>query len=515
MVRSRIIGSRMVRPRVGRSRMFRSRMVRSRMIPLALASAIAWACGCDDPQSAVDVSLEVDECTASLTERVELLVFDPAGELVERFERNAASFPTGVRVEQDNEEEFAIVARLYADSPRAIAEVRLRAEFEPGLTERALYVHDDCLGVLCVGDASCEEGQCVDADAVPVRETALPQTRARCPMIVEVPSGCGGSCVTDAIETVADVGGLIELGGGTYPALSIRDTSRHVTLRARDLDDRPVFDGTGFQNAVDVLTSDVTLDGIVATQGEWRGFNVNASMTADYAHIEFRRCLAHDNGSVPGGFNDYGGLTLNNFARDVLIEASEFRDNVDSFEPAERTRTAGIHVNKGAGRIVIRGNEIRGNASHGINVSETDDAIVVNNVIAENGAAGLVLSARELPVRGNRVCANGSGAWLQGSVSFTNNSVVGNRDVAVQVDGEPELANNVFAFNEGAAVAISSGDPRDHDNLYFDNGAGEFARDEPETDLEADPRFVSSMFRACELVPSADSPMRDRGLGAL
>ncbi|MEM9074968.1 MAG: right-handed parallel beta-helix repeat-containing protein, partial [Myxococcota bacterium] len=313
-----------------------------------------------------------------------------------------------------------------------------------------------------------------------------------------------------AVELAIPSGALIEVAGGTYgPLLLNRD---NVSLRAWPGTGRPIIDATGRAAGITARAANLLVDGFEVFGGGEHGITINGARNQG---VTVRRVEVRECGFADGMFNNHSGLMVNNDATDVVIEDSVFRDNVTTI--AGRI-CSGLHVNSGI-RVLVRGNELRGNSQHGLFLAISSDVVVESNVFVDNGQSGARLAETDAVFRNNVVCdTEGIGVEMLGDrpIRVASNTILRSAQSAVVAleDSEKRVESNILAFSgEFGLVAGDDADLVADANLYFENAMGDasgFALDS-EGNVFADPLLLSDR---CDPSLAEASPALAADIGA-
>ncbi|MEM9193141.1 MAG: right-handed parallel beta-helix repeat-containing protein [Myxococcota bacterium] len=520
------------------------------MRPLFILATLA---GCGEVvTTAVDVTIDADDCVRQAVARLEVSVRDQEGQLAETFDVATAevAFPTGVRVVPRDEVSgsWRVDAVGYTVDGVPIVWSSVRGGFDEGdLVDRSLLFDDACLGVRCpAGEVCTREGLPVEG-VTPVDKTqCVPEalaadslrhaSRDECPSILFVDGGAGtagsdcgsftGPCADAelALEQVAPgVGAVVHirgeqtyLGARQVDLTQPRSGARTAPVVVKALPDSgvPRFEGAA-ASAIWVRASNVVLDGFFVTEAVDHGIAVNNGMAGvDNVTIRNMELVANGRGS-DGGFNNRGGIQLNNGANDVLIEHSIFRDNRTMVADA---RGHALYVNKTDG-LVFRHNGVRGGQGIAVHLIGSSDVHIESNVFQDNDGDAIRADGSEATISNNRICrsmTDGVRANVDGAVEVLNNTIVASGANALQIVGErdqvPIFRGNIFAFNPGTGVAATDmSNVFDSYNLYFMNGNDwvGFEPTQPQTNVLADPQLMGREL--CELTLGSDSPARGAG----
>ena len=199
---------------------------------------------------------------------------------------------------------------------------------------------------------------------------------------------------------------------------------------------------------------DVTIDRLAIT-GAY--INVNGAFGADADRITLSNNEIYGSffhGVYAGGQNEDWNVTGNRIHDNyVNVNGEGARLNVNNNIIYRSAFGSGINVRNGNGSV-ISGNEVFGNAREGI---QADNATITNNLVHDNGGAGLVVYGNTLAT-GNTVygqsASSAAGIYNQGG-EVRGNTVYGNYD-GIAMTGGLTSGNRVFN-NTNAGISVTTG----------------------------------------------------------
>lgn len=290
---------------------------------------------------------------------------------------------------------------------------------------------------------------------------ARPITAAE-PIIV-TPDGDYASLV-DAIQA-AEAGAVIEVHGGTYPALVIDKPVMLIGV------DHPVIDGAGTGNVVHITAPDVTLQGFTIRNSGSAIHHEDAGIL-----VEAQRATLAENRleNVLFGIklmNAADSIARNNWIegqdRDMGIRGDSitvwYSHHVQLIGNTS-TRTRDMLVSY-ADHLLIQGNTIR-DSRYGLHFMYSNFAQVRDNTLEHNSVGAFLMYSHDLTLERNIFAynrgASGYGLALKDmdNVTASDNLFVGNT-MGLYLDNSPSqyeginlFRSNVFTYNDVGIAAL-------------------------------------------------------------
>jgi nitrous oxidase accessory protein len=285
----------------------------------------------------------------------------------------------------------------------------------------------------------------------------------------------------------ADPGAVLEIPAGTYPGGIVID--KPLTLRGRGA---PVIDAGGKGDVVQVMASDVTIEGFVIRASGTSVTNADAGVIVgvDDQRISGVRIADNRIEDVLFGVSiervDDAELVGNRVVGKDL-NPSRRGDSIRIFESTavliEDNRILGgrdLALWYGAD-LVVRGNRLE-ESRYGLHSMYSRDVLLEDNVFRDNSVGAFLMYGSGLRVERNLFADNfGPSGYGLGLKDVDGADVIGNRFVANRVGifndnspTEPEplhhVTNNVIAFNEVGVLLMPSVQRNIfNDNAFIDN----------------------------------------------
>jgi len=266
----------------------------------------------------------------------------------------------------------------------------------------------------------------------------------------------------------AQPGSVLVLPAGEYHGNIVID--KPLELRGEG---RPVVDGRGVGNVIEITAPDVTVTGLVIANTGSSLDQENAGVSATAARV-----------AVVG--NRFENVLFGIFLR--RGDDSHVADNViGAMEVDVARRGDGIRLWESSGSVVernvvdggrdtvlwfsddliLRDNRVT-NGRYGIHLMYSDRVLVERNLLSGNSVGGFLMYSRDLTLRDNLITDNqgpsGYGVGLKDvdGVTATGNHFLSNR-VGAFFDNSPATAgvehrfsDNLFAYNEIGALFLPS-----------------------------------------------------------
>ncbi len=288
--------------------------------------------------------------------------------------------------------------------------------------------------------------------------------------------------VIESLIANAAPGSTIQVPAGTYHE-HIR-IDKPLTLIGVG---RPVIDGDGNGDIVEILAADVTFKGFVVRNTGIDLDKENAAIraTAPRAVIEdntledilFGIDLRESPGSIVRG-NHIGGKALDIARRGDGLRLWRSDKALIENNTIHEGRDAILWYSKG---ITVRGN-ISSNCRYGLHLMYSDDVTIEDNQLTGNSVGIYLMYSTGVRILRNDLIRNrgpsGYGIGLKETDQFTvsENRIVGNR-VGVYIDGSPftnakpgEFSRNTVAYNDIGFTFLPSAKGNElTDNNFIDN----------------------------------------------
>jgi len=307
------------------------------------------------------------------------------------------------------------------------------------------------------------------------------------------------SDATSEVQVTADYG-AIDIGAtritswdGDGPDTNYGDGRAFVRVRSKLAGDGV----TPLESRMDVVDSDIGYLGYNAAESYGLVWKVNGPVPAVLAQVEVRGDIInsrlHHNYFGMYTFGHQGGVWRDNEVDHNVQYGFDPHDDSDNLvienNDVHDNGNHGIIASKRCHNVVIRGNRSWGNTGNGIMLHRSsNDGLVEDNEAWDNGDSGIAIFASARTLIRNNVLLNNGKAGMRFSMGAADNQIENN-----EIGGSGQYG---FYFYRGSDTPEPGDDGRNKRNVFTGNEVHDIAGEGIKMTDSDDNRFEGNTFRA-------------------